>query len=610
MHHVRSILARRRPAALATAALLAFALGSAAQATGALHRLEQSALQARFGVRHVPRPDDVAVVAIDDPSFSTLRQQWPFPRSLHARAIDRLRAAGAAEIVYDVQFTEPTKPAEDMALYDAVGRARNVVLATTEIDHGRTSVLGGDDNLARAHSQAAASNLPVEAGGVITHFPYSVDGLKSIATVTAERVTGRPVARSRFDGGRAWIDYRGGPQTIRTLHFSDVVRGHFDPAAVRGKVVVIGATTPSLQDVHATPMSSSRLMPGPEIQADAIWTVLHGVPLRGAPGWLAVVLIALLAALAPVARLLVRPLAAVGIAVAGLVAFAVAAQLLFDAGTIVSVVPPVVALLAGTVGMVGASYLGESRERTRVSRDNEQLDGLVRLRTRELRESELELIRRLGQAAELRDDQTGQHIDRMSHLCYRLARAIGFGEQEADLLRRAAALHDVGKIGIPDRILLKPGKLDADEWEVMKTHTTIGAEILSGSPSKLVQTAETIARTHHERWDGTGYPIGLSATDIPLVGRITSVCDVFDALVSKRPYKDGWSTEDALAEIRAQAGRQFDPELVELFLDVVAGGGEAGAGAVLQGPRPLDEELASTLADLRDAPASSAARAA
>jgi putative two-component system response regulator len=148
---------------------------------------------------------------------------------------------------------------------------------------------------------------------------------------------------------------------------------------------------------------------------------------------------------------------------------------------------------------------------------------------------------------------------------------------EAELLRHASAMHDVGKIAIPDTILRKPGPLTAEEWEVMKRHTTIGGDLLAGSRSPLVQMGEVIARTHHERWDGSGYPAGLAGEDIPLVGRICAVCDVFDALTSPRPYKHAWTVDDALTEIAAQSGRHFDPRLAALLPGVV----EAGYGAVV-----------------------------
>jgi putative two-component system response regulator len=142
--------------------------------------------------------------------------------------------------------------------------------------------------------------------------------------------------------------------------------------------------------------------------------------------------------------------------------------------------------------------------------------------------------------------------------------------ERAEMLHQASALHDIGKIGIPDRVLLKPARLDADEWAVMQTHTTIGSQLLAGSRSDLVRMAERIALTHHERWDGSGYPNGLSGDGIPLESRICTICDVFDALVSERPYKAAWPVADALAEIESMSGTAFEPRLVDLFLREVA----------------------------------------
>jgi putative two-component system response regulator len=196
---------------------------------------------------------------------------------------------------------------------------------------------------------------------------------------------------------------------------------------------------------------------------------------------------------------------------------------------------------------------------------NLELDARVRARTDELYQTRLEIVRRLGRAAEYRDNETGMHILRMSRMSVVLAEQIGLSTQECELLLNAAPMHDIGKIGIPDHILLKPGKLDADEWEVMKTHTTIGAQILSGSDSDLMCMAREIALTHHEKWDGSGYPYGLSGESIPLVGRIVAVADVFDALTSERPYKKPWSLDEAVDFLRRNAGGHFDPELVATF---------------------------------------------
>jgi putative two-component system response regulator len=201
----------------------------------------------------------------------------------------------------------------------------------------------------------------------------------------------------------------------------------------------------------------------------------------------------------------------------------------------------------------------------RVREQNELLEQRVRERTVELQETRLEIVRRLGKAAEFRDNETGFHIIRMSKFAELTARAMGINDAIAELILHASPMHDIGKLGIPDGILLKPGRLDPQEWEVMKTHTDMGAEILDGHHSKLLQMAARIARAHHERWDGTGYPRGLREKEIPLEARIVAVADVFDALTSQRPYKKAWTVEASLEEIRALTGRHFDPAVVKAF---------------------------------------------
>ncbi len=184
----------------------------------------------------------------------------------------------------------------------------------------------------------------------------------------------------------------------------------------------------------------------------------------------------------------------------------------------------------------------------------------------ELRETQVEMAVRLGLAAEHRDDDTGEHVSRICQYTRIMALAYGESEARADLIGLAAKLHDIGKLGIPDSILQKPGKLTRQEFETMKSHTVVGATILGRANSKLLQLAEIIALNHHERWDGEGYPSGLKGEEIPLPARAVAVCDVFDALVSERPYKTAWPVERAVEFLKEQSGRQFDPFMVELFL--------------------------------------------
>jgi putative two-component system response regulator len=194
---------------------------------------------------------------------------------------------------------------------------------------------------------------------------------------------------------------------------------------------------------------------------------------------------------------------------------------------------------------------------------------LVQQRTRELEDTRLQIIRRLGRAAEFKDDETGYHVIRMSHYCRMLAIAGGMPDYRAELLFNAAPMHDVGKIGVPDSILEKAGPLTPDEWSIVKRHPVIGAGIIGRHNNELLEMARVVALTHHERWDGSGYPRALRGEAIPLVGRIVAIADAFDALTSTRPYKQAWPVEEAVALLRREAGRQFDPRLVPKFIELL-----------------------------------------
>ncbi len=195
------------------------------------------------------------------------------------------------------------------------------------------------------------------------------------------------------------------------------------------------------------------------------------------------------------------------------------------------------------------------------------LESEIKKRTEEILETQFEIVQRLAVAGELRDNETGAHVKRMSHVCSLLAMKRGLGSDFSELMLHASAMHDVGKIGIPDSILLKSKKLSPEEWQVMQQHPRIGARIIGDHSSKLISLAREIALYHHEKWDGSGYPHGISGNEIPVSARIAAISDVFDALSSERPYKRAWPIEDIIETLRAESGQHFEPIMVELFLE-------------------------------------------
>lgn len=197
---------------------------------------------------------------------------------------------------------------------------------------------------------------------------------------------------------------------------------------------------------------------------------------------------------------------------------------------------------------------------------NRALEYRVQERTAELNETRLEILHRLGRAAEYKDNETGMHVIRMSSYCKIIGREYGLPDDETELLFNVSPMHDIGKIGIPDRVLLKPGRLDENERKIIETHCNIGREIIGSHRSELLHAAAIVAYTHHEKWDGSGYPEGLRGIEIPIFSRILAIADVFDALTSERPYKCAWTIDEAVAEIRKCSGTHFDPALIEVFI--------------------------------------------
>ena len=218
------------------------------------------------------------------------------------------------------------------------------------------------------------------------------------------------------------------------------------------------------------------------------------------------------------------------------------------------------------------THLELKSARDSLQNENARLEAHVAARTSELQialerlhRSAIDTVLRLGLAAEFKDDETGRHVLRMAHYTVTVARELDWPEEDLDRLFHAALMHDIGKLALPDSILRKSGPLDAAEWAIMKRHPLVGARILSGSDSEIIKLAEVVALTHHEKWDGSGYPHGLKGNDIPLVGRIVAICDVFDALTVRRPYKEALPFDEACAIVRQGDGRHFDPAVVRAF---------------------------------------------
>jgi adenylate cyclase len=357
---------RIRTYLLIAVAAASVAIGLLAHSAEWFKRQELDTVDLRFSIRGTePPPSDLVVVGVNDETFDDLGVQWPFPRSMHGKVIDRLRKDGAKVIAYDVQFTEQTDPDEDFALFDAAGKAGNVVFATTEVNPGGgTNVLGGDANLKEIHAGVGNGLLPDDPGGIKRHLTYQFDKLKLFSVVAAERA-GVKVDRRRFDDPLEWIDYHGPPGTIPEIAFSRVLQGRFKPGTFRGKIVVVGATAPTLKDVFPTSTSGTEVMSGPEVQAHAISTVRRGLPLQSVAGWVNVLAIALLALVAPLGSLKVKPGWAIGATIllgAGWFGLSI---LLFDSGSIVAIVIPLGTAILSVVAALGVHYFTETRERRR-----------------------------------------------------------------------------------------------------------------------------------------------------------------------------------------------------------------------------------------------------
>jgi len=333
--------------------------------------LELSSVDKRFALRgDLPNTyyKDVRVVAIDDKTFDDLELRWPFERSVHAELIDDLKQAGAKVIVMDIQFTEPSEdPEEDYALADSITKAGNVVLATTETDPktGATKVMGGDENVKAMNATVGNSRFPFDSGAVIRRFDRERGGIYTLPIAAIARATGEVPRAAEFSDGSAWIDYVGGSNTVPRTSYSDVLNGDFPKDEFKGKIVVVGATNDTLQDVHRT--STAKAMPGPEIHANAIATVISAFPLSKAGGYVTLLFILMLGFTAPLLNLRFAPMRAFWLSIGAGVVFTAIAIWAFQLGYILPITYPTIALALSIVATLAINFLAAAfeRERTR-----------------------------------------------------------------------------------------------------------------------------------------------------------------------------------------------------------------------------------------------------
>jgi adenylate cyclase len=355
---------------LALVALGATGLALGGYAARTLRTLDLNTVNARFSVRGAEKaPSNIVVVAVDDATISTVNKQWPFPRAVQARVLNRIGAGHPSAVAYDIVFSDPSSlgQKDDVALLTALGNNNvngHVVLSFQETDSKGDVKLFGlpqtQQALRQAGIQPGITLFPFDPGGYVRRMSYSIDKLVTFPVATAQVATGK---RIRPFSASKWIDYRGPAGTFHMVSFGDVYAGKIPPSFFRGKIVVIGPTAADLHDVH--PASTDPQMSGAEVEANAIDTVLRGFPLTTVPGWVNVVLIVLFGVAVPLAALRVRPIVSIGIAVAIGVVFAIVVQLLFNGGTIVSFVYPMLALILSGVGALAVGLVTEAFERIR-----------------------------------------------------------------------------------------------------------------------------------------------------------------------------------------------------------------------------------------------------
>ena len=367
---------RRKRELLIVVAVLAAGIGALAYGTHLLRRSELQTIDARFSIRGAQKaPADIVFVAISAEAEKELKEHHrqarsPLPRRYDAEVVDHLRRAGAKVIAMDMEFTQKANEAEDDDLVEAVGRAYGkVVLGTVTVfssPRGGTEIFGGEPLLHELGARPSEVRLTLDTDGTVRRFAREYNGLGSFPVVAAEVMTGHRIPASTFENGTLPIDFAGPPETFRSISYARVLRGDFPPGAFAGKLVIVGASSPILQDLHATATTGEHTMPGPEIWANAASTLLQGVPLRDAPGWLNLALIVILGSVVPLGSLQVRPRRALLSSLALAAVVTIAVQVAFNSGLIVDYVYPLLALALGTLGTIAVLYMVTTIERQHV----------------------------------------------------------------------------------------------------------------------------------------------------------------------------------------------------------------------------------------------------
>ncbi len=583
-----------------------------------------------FRIRGSNKPsENIIIVGIDEQTLAQLGR-WPLRRIHYTTLLDRMREASV--VGFDVIFSEQTE--DDALLADAIRRQGKVILPVYfERGLNRIEPLPSLSpyRLGHIHIEKGIDNVVREVFHTLHQKGTQAPSLSSVAyEITAHTAMKRQpppntTSGALFQSDPAKINYYGKPGTFHHVSMLDIIKGEYPPAFFNGKIVLIGLTAPGLVDMISTPFSQQRdQMSGVEVHANILNNILDVNAIQDVDEWIiwaaavafSVLCFFLFIRFSEKKAALLWLLSLVTITLGVFVLFSVfnrwmGPAIFYCSFSFVYLLTylfrlddaarkldmkylAVTNLLGGTAetpllvthdsGLPG--LLSSGGINTKIQRliwvehqYEKKLEHTISEKTHELSQAltminnmSNEMIIRLTAAAESKDDYTGEHISRIGLYAGKVAEKLAMPSDFIEKITLASAMHDIGKIGIPDHILMKPGELTPEEFEVIKNHTTIGAKILSGSAYPMIQMSAVIALSHHERWDGTGYPKRLKGSDIPVEARIIIICDIYDALRSKRPYKNPFDHKQAFTIITEGDEKtmpdHYDPDVLRAFIQI------------------------------------------